>query len=264
MFCRYCGTSANQEKKQQNVPVHNSSNKQTVTDINNIKLVHNSVSPEIHQQETTGSRNNKTGVYLLIAGVCLVMGAIMLFAFTKLLSIGSNSRNLSQILDNLDYIAENNMKDDDYDRYENDSDFNNNNDEHYDYNENDDNDDYSYLTPDVSDSDETENSEMETEISTMPQETENRNYVLPTSNTEYLTRADLAGLTAEQCRLARNEIYARHGRMFLDEELQSYFNSFDWYHPSIEPDDFQESMLNQYEIENRDLIVAYEKEQGYR
>ena len=46
--------------------------------------------------------------------------------------------------------------------------------------------------------------------------------------------------------------------------VQNYFNSFDWYQPTIEPDDFQESMLNQYEIANRDLIVAYETEQGYR
>ena len=52
-------------------------------------------------------------------------------------------------------------------------------------------------------------------------------------------------------------------KYMLDEELQNYFNSFDWYHPTIEPDDFQESMLNQYEVANRDLIVAYETEQGY-
>lgn len=46
--------------------------------------------------------------------------------------------------------------------------------------------------------------------------------------------------------------------------LQEYFDSYDWYYPTIQPDDFEESMLNDYEIANRDLIVEYETEQGYR
>lgn len=89
-------------------------------------------------------------------------------------------------------------------------------------------------------------------------------YILPGSDKSYLTMSDLDGMTAEECRLARNELYARHGRIFKDEELQRYFESFDWYHPSIQPDDFQESMLNAYETANRDLIVEYEENQGYR
>lgn len=93
---------------------------------------------------------------------------------------------------------------------------------------------------------------------------ESEDYILEGSNYRYLTKADLAGLTAEQCRLARNEIYARHGRMFKDEALQEYFETFDWYNPTIQPDDFEESMLNEYEIANRDLIVEYELKQGYR
>ena len=95
-------------------------------------------------------------------------------------------------------------------------------------------------------------------------ELRDQDYILPGSDSRYLSRSDLEGFTAEDCRLARNEIYARHGRMFQDEALQNYFNSFDWYHPSISPDDFDESMLNDYEAANRDLIVAYESEKGYR
>lgn len=64
--------------------------------------------------------------------------------------------------------------------------------------------------------------------------------------------------------MARNEIYARHGRIFKDESLQEYFEKFDWYYPIIQPDDFEESMLNDYEIANRELIVEYETEQGYK
>lgn len=96
------------------------------------------------------------------------------------------------------------------------------------------------------------------------EDSESRDYILEGSDSKYLTKADLAGLTAEECRLARNEIYARHGRIFKDEAIREYFESFDWYYPRIQPDDFEESMLNDYEIANRDLIVEYESEQGYR
>lgn len=92
----------------------------------------------------------------------------------------------------------------------------------------------------------------------------NSDFVLPDSSSRYLSKSDLHGLSAEQCRIARNEIYARHGRIFQDEGLQAYFNQFSWYQPTIPADAFQESMLNAYEIANRDLIVEYEKEQGYR
>lgn len=55
-------------------------------------------------------------------------------------------------------------------------------------------------------------------------------------------------------------IYARHGRLFLDEELQKYFDAKPWYHGTIQPDDFQDTMLNDYEMKNKDLIVQYESE----
>ena len=93
----------------------------------------------------------------------------------------------------------------------------------------------------------------------------NVDYILPTSNSEYLTMDDLEGLSAEQCRIARNELYARYGRRFLDESLQAYFDSKSWYRGTIEPDDFVDlEWLNEYEIANRDLIVEYETAKGYR
>lgn len=89
-------------------------------------------------------------------------------------------------------------------------------------------------------------------------------YILAGSDRRYISKSELQEFTAEQCRLARNEIYARHGRMFNDEYLQEYFNSKEWYTPLIAPDDFEESSLNSFEIANRDLIVEYEEECGYR
>lgn len=89
-------------------------------------------------------------------------------------------------------------------------------------------------------------------------------YILENSDSQYLTRSDLEGLSANDCRLARNELYARYGRRFKDEDMQDYFDACSWYQGVIEPDDFQESMLNEIEIANRDLIIEYEKEMGYR
>ena len=92
---------------------------------------------------------------------------------------------------------------------------------------------------------------------------ETEDYILPGSDSRYIAKSELEELSAEQLRLARNELYARHGRMFQDESLNAYFNALDWYEPTIEADDFEESMLNEYELANRDLIVAYEEEMGY-
>ncbi len=41
-------------------------------------------------------------------------------------------------------------------------------------------------------------------------------------------------------------------------------NSKSWYTPTIDSDEFEESVLNSYEIANRNLIVEYEAECGYR
>ena len=119
--------------------------------------------------------------------------------------------------------------------------------------------DYTYNEV-YNDEEETEEDELEDEFESQ----ETQEYILPDSSSSYLTKSDLMGLSAEECRLARNEIYARHGRMFEDESLQKYFENFDWYYHTIQPDDFDESMVNDYEIFNRDLIVEYETEQGYR
>lgn len=89
-------------------------------------------------------------------------------------------------------------------------------------------------------------------------------YLLPDSDSRYLTEDDLAGFTAEQCRLARNEIYARHGRRFSDAALQRYFDSLSWYNGTIEPSDFNDNVFNSYERANCRLIVQYEQEHGYR
>lgn len=91
----------------------------------------------------------------------------------------------------------------------------------------------------------------------------NCEYILPDSDSRYLTEDDLTGLNAEQCRLARNEIYARHGRRFVDAGLQRYFDSCSWYSGTVDPADFSDSVFNEYERANSRLIVEYERAHGY-
>lgn len=84
-------------------------------------------------------------------------------------------------------------------------------------------------------------------------------YILPDSSSRQLTESDLLGLTSEQLRIARNEIYARHGRKFQDEELQAYFDSQPWYNGTIEPAQFDDmSLLSQLERSNLEVIKKRE------
>ena len=79
-------------------------------------------------------------------------------------------------------------------------------------------------------------------------------YIIPDSNSRYLTEADISGLTIQQINYAKNEIYARHGRKFQSAELQNYFNSKSWYSGTIEAVDFDESVLNDFEKKNAELL----------
>lgn len=89
-------------------------------------------------------------------------------------------------------------------------------------------------------------------------------YLVPFVDSQLLTEEEVRYWSPDQLRVARNEIYARHGRMFDDEALQRYFESRNWYNGTISAADFDDSVLNEYEIANRDFIVQYESSMGYR
>ena len=99
---------------------------------------------------------------------------------------------------------------------------------------------------------------------TQPTALASSEYIIPDSDTRLLEEKDIEGFRAEQCRLARNELYARHGRIFDDASLQSHFQACSWYHGTIPGSSFSESMLSDVEIKNRDFILTYEKKMGYR
>lgn len=87
-------------------------------------------------------------------------------------------------------------------------------------------------------------------------------YLLPDSATRYLTQADLYGLSREELCFARNEIFARHGRIFNTPAIKAYFEGKDWYHGTIPPDRFSSDVLNVYERANIELIVKVEDSMG--
>lgn len=99
-----------------------------------------------------------------------------------------------------------------------------------------------------------ENNQEETNTTTQDTNISTENtteYILPDSDSRYISENELGGMSSEQLRLARNEIFARHGRKFKDAQLQEYFNTKSWYSPQYDADSFDENMeqiLNQYEL----------------
>ena len=83
-------------------------------------------------------------------------------------------------------------------------------------------------------------------------------YILEGSDSRYITEKEVENLSDADRRLAKNEIYARHGRMFDSADLQDYFESKSWYKGTVKPNDFDESVLNKYEKANIDLISSME------
>lgn len=75
-------------------------------------------------------------------------------------------------------------------------------------------------------------------------------------STKPITRALLEGLFLEDASQMRQEIYARHGKVFKEPWLQKYFSSFDWY--KVNPN-FSEAGLSEVEKKNIATIAAYEK-----
>lgn len=83
--------------------------------------------------------------------------------------------------------------------------------------------------------------------------TQTGEYFFPDSDSRYLTDEDLAVYSYDQLELAKNEIYARHGRQFVTQRIADYFNSKSWYQGTIDPETFdaqQDSIFNEYEIAN--------------
>ncbi len=89
------------------------------------------------------------------------------------------------------------------------------------------------------------------------EELDDEHYLLPEAQYKNYTR-DEVDFTPEMARYARNEIYARHGRRFKDQELQMYFDQQSWYEGT--EDEVPETELNEYEKNNIKLMAEIEQE----
>lgn len=89
-------------------------------------------------------------------------------------------------------------------------------------------------------------------------------YIIDGSNSRYIEKSEVTALSKTEMELALNELYARHDRIFTTKSIADYFNSKLWYHGTVKPEDFSESVFNKYEKANRDLIVEVMEEKGYR
>jgi len=81
-------------------------------------------------------------------------------------------------------------------------------------------------------------------------------YVISDSDTRLIQEAEIRDFTPWQLKVARNEIYARHGRPFVHKDLQCYFATKSWY--KID-ESFTESSLSVIENKNIATIQAYEQ-----
>ena len=93
-------------------------------------------------------------------------------------------------------------------------------------------------------------------------------FIFPDSDCYYLSSADVEGMTLQEICYGKNEIYARHGRQFVSQELTDYFNTKTWYYGSIAPSDFNSGVFNAYENANiqflSDLESSWSNGAGYQ
>lgn len=78
---------------------------------------------------------------------------------------------------------------------------------------------------------------------------------IPSSSERVITDSDVAGMSYDDMQMAINEIYARHGRIFQTEWVSDYFNSQSWYNGTVSADNFDESVFNQVESQNIQLLL---------
>lgn len=88
---------------------------------------------------------------------------------------------------------------------------------------------------------------------------DDKDYIIPTSGTKLLAKNDVQNMSKQQLALARNEIYARHGRQFRMAEFRDYFAKKSWYkeNPNYNYDN-EGSNLNEIEAKNVVLLLSVE------
>lgn len=96
-------------------------------------------------------------------------------------------------------------------------------------------------------------------VTAIPSAVTSADYILPDTNARVISESELVGLNPWQLKVARNEIYARHGREFVHKDLQCYFAKKSWY--GIDPL-YSDAAISTTENKNIATILAYEEKIG--
>lgn len=99
------------------------------------------------------------------------------------------------------------------------------------------------------------------ETSTSASSSSAGDYILPDSSTRLYSASELQSYSQYELMLARNEIYARHGRGFNDQEIRQYFQSKGWYQQRYTAEEF-DSLPNSplTSIEQQNIKTIYDVE----
>lgn len=73
---------------------------------------------------------------------------------------------------------------------------------------------------------------------------------------------ELRAMPADVLAVFRNELYARHGRIFTKEEWQKFFAAFSWYDGAYSAAQFDEQQLTAMEKDNLKLVLSVEAERN--
>jgi len=82
-------------------------------------------------------------------------------------------------------------------------------------------------------------------------------FLIPFSGYQKLVNEDLKDFSTLDLKKARNEIYARHGRSFVSQDMACYFDKQSWYKVNSI---YSEKLLSPIEVSNAVFILNYEKE----
>ncbi len=72
---------------------------------------------------------------------------------------------------------------------------------------------------------------------------------------KYYTKEEFENEPMLVIHLAKNEIYARHGYIFTNEDLYNYFMGCIWYSPTCESADFDDDVFNEFERANLEILA---------
>ena len=86
-------------------------------------------------------------------------------------------------------------------------------------------------------------------------------YIFSDSDKKYLSEDEIRTKTVDEMLIGRNEIFARHGYIFTDENLKNHFESTSWYEGTIPAEQFNsDQVFNDFEKKNIELIKRVEDE----